>query len=266
MRIPPPHVPVSHVPAAAVPAPRGRGTGGAGRRTRDSRGHAPAAASLPPPPARPSRIHGRIQRPGPRRAASPRGQRRLRQPRSPRAAAFPHPPLHTPFLLLPHHFHPDRFVSSPSRVCVFPLPNPLAPAYSLHLPSPQSSRARSLPRSSRSLLGRSLLGLGRGGHFELPNSFAAAAAAGRGRGGDAGPEVNPARGAGSARRLRPPACGGGRGEAVAGTGPGGKRRGWSRFTACSELEGIHKDPRLQLLSKCPVWGCTHYLGVTSFMF
>ncbi|XP_064561427.1 nascent polypeptide-associated complex subunit alpha, muscle-specific form-like isoform X2 [Zonotrichia leucophrys gambelii] len=153
MRIPPSHVPrTGGNPGwpAAIPVPRGGSTPRAGRRTRDSRGHAPAAASLPPPPARPSRIHGPIQRPRPRRAASPRASG---------AYSNPSPPARPPSPVLLSIAPSSSSLTTSTRaasgrprpVCMSRLPNPLArasPSTSLLLLPKAPERAAFPPPAS----------------------------------------------------------------------------------------------------------------------
>ncbi|XP_077037421.1 uncharacterized protein LOC129129064 [Agelaius phoeniceus] len=126
MRIPPPLVPrpphrrQSRFSAAGAPPGRegARGTPG------DTR---PPPLPFPPPPARPSRIHGRIRRPRPRRAASPRTSGSYSNPPPPAR------PLSPVLLSIPPSSSSlttsTRAASGrPRPMCVSRLPNPLARA------------------------------------------------------------------------------------------------------------------------------------------
>lgn len=189
-------------------------SGAGGARGRNTRA-APGAAS-PPPPRRPSAERPQpLPRGGPSRAAN--GSRQPRShpsPRSGRPSARP-PPF------------PSFFSSPPpTRPPRCPL-TPLRTGAARRLPPPRGAVASSRPTCppARPLLRRSLLGLRRGGHFELPNSFAAAGET-RGRGARApGPPGGVGDGGVAAAGSEPRARGGLR---TAGTAfcPGARGRRW----------------------------------------
>lgn len=190
-------------------------SGAGGARGRNTRA-APGAAS-PPPPRRPSAERPQpLPRGGPSRAAN--GSRQPRSHPSPRSGRPPaRPPAALSLLLL-----------LAASDLAAPLPaTPLRTGAARRLPPPRGAVASSRPTCppARPLLRRSLLGLRRGGHFELPNSFAAAGET-RGRGARApGPPGGVGDGGVAAAGSEPRARGGLR---TAGTAfcPGARGRRW----------------------------------------
>lgn len=136
----PPHRRQSWLAAAGAPPGRegARGTPG------DTR---PPPLPFPPPPARPSRIHGRMRRPRPRRAASPRASGAYSNP-SP--SARPPSPVLLSIAPSSSSLTTSTWAASgrPRPVCVSRLPNPLArasPSTSLLLLPKAPGRAASPP-------------------------------------------------------------------------------------------------------------------------
>lgn len=199
---------------AALSSGAGR-PGPAGREAHAAGTHAPLPAPLPLPRPEghpPSGLNPfpAAGRAGPRTAPGNRA-------RTPLRGAAVRPPAALSLLLL-----------LAASDLAAPLPaTPLRTGAARRLPPPRGAVASSRPTCppARPLLRRSLLGLRRGGHFELPNSFAAAGET-RGRGARApGPPGGVGDGGVAAAGSEPRARGGLR---TAGTAfcPGARGRRW----------------------------------------